>query len=355
MNATFKAAAARRKNIIGGTGELKQPRGPLTARRLRDGSFLLLFFNNGWKGYSPPTNNTRNPYWLSRGELNDAGDDIVWAEPELALYGRGWDMEHNDPAYDLAYPDIVEDVSGKVFVFEAHEGAMNCNDHAFEKLGGCGAAVHQISPTVLEMLKQQMRQPGDRGYRKPTVTTNGLELEVTVPGSTHSAVHVPSFRSATMGLTIEAWIVVNFSRATNSTVEEVIFDCRDNVTGAGLALLHRSSGRAVLVLDSREDGKPPRRVEFASDAMTTRGAKRNRHHVAAIVDGGPPLVRFVVDGIAHDGGEDRQFGWAFFRPATLAGCSSTRRCRVGPIVERLRMYDRQLLTSDLIANFEAEK
>ena len=26
---------------------LKQPRGPLTARRMRDGSFLLLYFNNG--------------------------------------------------------------------------------------------------------------------------------------------------------------------------------------------------------------------------------------------------------------------------------------------------------------------
>jgi hypothetical protein len=58
----------------------------LTARRLRDGSFLLLFFNNGWHGYSPPKNNTRNPYWLSRGERNDAGDDIVWSEPEVTLY-----------------------------------------------------------------------------------------------------------------------------------------------------------------------------------------------------------------------------------------------------------------------------
>ena len=28
---------------------LKQPRGPLTARRMRDGSFLLLYFNNGCK------------------------------------------------------------------------------------------------------------------------------------------------------------------------------------------------------------------------------------------------------------------------------------------------------------------
>ena len=37
---------------------LKQPRGPLTARRLIDGSFLLLFFNNGWEGSAQPQNYT---------------------------------------------------------------------------------------------------------------------------------------------------------------------------------------------------------------------------------------------------------------------------------------------------------
>ena len=43
-----------------------------------------------------------NPYWLARGQVNSAGDDILWSEPEIALYGRGWDDAHNDPAYDLA-------------------------------------------------------------------------------------------------------------------------------------------------------------------------------------------------------------------------------------------------------------
>jgi hypothetical protein len=42
-------------------GHLKGPRGPLTARRLESGEFLLLYFNNGWPGYSGANNATRNP------------------------------------------------------------------------------------------------------------------------------------------------------------------------------------------------------------------------------------------------------------------------------------------------------
>jgi hypothetical protein len=69
---------------------LKQPRGPLTLRRLADGSFLLLYFNNGWRGYSGPSNATRDPYFLALGRLTTAGDDIEWSQPEVVLYGRGF-------------------------------------------------------------------------------------------------------------------------------------------------------------------------------------------------------------------------------------------------------------------------
>jgi len=38
------------------------------------------------------------------------------------------------------------------------------------------------------------------------------------------------------------------------------------------------------------------------------------HHVAIIVDGGPKIITFVVDGRLCDGGQDRQFGWGRFNP-----------------------------------------
>ena len=64
-----------------GAGYMKHPRGPLTARRQSDGSYLLLYFNNGWKGYSSAKNLTRNPYFLSMGRLTSKGDDIEWSQP----------------------------------------------------------------------------------------------------------------------------------------------------------------------------------------------------------------------------------------------------------------------------------
>ena len=110
------------------------------------------------------------------------------------LYGRGWDDEHGDTAYDLACkssvtlrvlpswpwygllseiarsdPDIVEDSDGRVIIFEAHEGALRCNDAAFVELGGCGVAVHLVAPALLAGLRQQNVARG--------VTQAALQLE----------------------------------------------------------------------------------------------------------------------------------------------------------------------------------
>lgn len=57
----------------------------------------------------------------------------------------------------FVYTDIVEDAHGRVYIFEAHEGALACNDPAFLKLGGCGVAVHAVSPQLLEGLRASER------------------------------------------------------------------------------------------------------------------------------------------------------------------------------------------------------
>ena len=84
------------------------------------------------------------------------------------------------------------------------------------------------------------------------------------------------------------------------------------------------------------------------------------HHIALVVDGGPPLIRFVVDGMSHDGGRDREFGWQFYNPALLMrnveeGESALlpKKCSIGKGVRELRVYGRHLTTSELVANFRA--
>jgi hypothetical protein len=75
-----------------------------------------------------------------------------------------------------------------------------------------------------------------------------------------------------------------------------------------------------------------------------------------IVDGGPKIVSFVVDGVFNDGGDVRQFGWARF-PKNLGDVNGTQRAEVAKGIYgnlgALRVYTRYLRTSEAVGNFRA--
>jgi len=78
------------------------------------------------------------------------------------------------------------------------------------------------------------------------------------------------------------------------------------------------------------------------------------HHVAAIVDGGPKVITFIVDGQLCDGGTARQFGWGRYSPNFRSPKGdATLRIAAGPAgaVKALRIYGRALRTSEAIGNF----
>ena len=74
--------------------------------------------------------------------------------------------------------------------------------------------------------------------------------------------------------------------------------------------------------------------------------------MAVVVDGGPQMVYFVVDGRFLDGGSAQVFGYTFFRAiGNLNAEGTTGFCSVDAV--RLRMYDTHLRVSELISNFRA--
>jgi hypothetical protein len=81
------------------------------------------------------------------------------------------------------------------------------------------------------------------------------------------------------------------------------------------------------------------------------------HHVVVIVDGGPRIISFVVDGVLCDGGGARPFGWGRFSPYldNVNGADVLRIALAGidGEIRSLRLYDRYLLTAEAIANFRA--
>ena len=76
------------------------------------------------------------------------------------------------------------------------------------------------------------------------------------------------------------------------------------------------------------------------------------HHVVVVVDGGPKIITFVVDGVLLDGGEARQFGWGRFSP-TLRAPNGAAVAQIGVALRSLRIYQRALRTSEAVGNFRA--
>ena len=82
------------------------------------------------------------------------------------------------------------------------------------------------------------------------------------------------------------------------------------------------------------------------------------HHVSVIVDGGPRIIAFVVDGILNDGGDTRQFGWGRFNPY-LQSVSGAKELQIGTSINGtinwVNVYDRALRISEAIGNYNASK
>ena len=120
----------------------------------------------------------------------------------------------------------------------------------------------------------------------------------------------------------------------------------DNRTpdGKGFLLQTGKNGSVEIVLN---DGRTENRWSSDQNALSTGKS----HHISVIVDGGPKIITFVVDGKLHDGGAERQFGWGRFS-RDLRGLNGASQLRIGKLA-RLRIYDRAIRTSEAIANHRA--
>ena len=95
---------------------------------------------------------------------------------------------------------------------------------------------------------------------------------------------------------------------------------------------------------------PPRQARRSRARDTTEVT--NFDLLAAIVDGGPKIITFVVDGVLCDGGDERQFGWGCYSP-TLRTPNGAATARLAPALRALRIYGCALRTSEAVGNFRA--
>jgi hypothetical protein len=267
----------------------------------------------------------RNPVWLSGGEEVDSpnGKAIRWSQPEIALY-------NDDPYVRMSYPDLVED-AGKYFLTETEKNI---------------ARVHEISPALVEGLWNQFNN------RAPA--TSGLLLKLPAEGGAmpSSAVlpDLPVFTRHSTRLDYgtedtRAGFSVDLSVQLDTLMPGAVLADNRTPEGKGFVIRTGPAGSVEILLN---DGRTANSWDSGPGALTLG----QRHHVGIIVDGGPKIILFVIDGKLIDGGDDRQFGWGRFSP-NLQSVNGIKDLRIGRGVSALRVYGRALRTSEMIGNYRA--
>ncbi len=314
---------------------MKHPRAANFAWRCENGRFLYWYHNHGGRFIREHPRRAsisyedRNPVWLAAGEEVDSprGKIIRWSQPEILLYD-------DDPYIRMSYPDFVED-GGRHFFTETQKNV---------------ARVHEADKELLEGLWNQLTVK--------TVARRGLILDLPAQGGampqSAPAPKLPAFlarsRRADFGVDdLRAGVSIDFwARFQTLAAGQTIADNR-TPEGRGFVIRTAAGGALEILMN---DGRTENRWD-SDPGMLTEG---RLHHVAIVVDGGPKIVTFVIDGKLCDGGERRQFGWGRFSP-NLRSLEGDAVLRIGENLKgelrRLRIYGRYLRTSEAVGNFRA--
>jgi hypothetical protein len=284
-----------------GGRRMKNPRACPRIWRTSKGRYLFWFHNHSGLDF-----NGRNPAWIAGGI--ERNGHIEWSQPEILLYEA-------DPKTRMSYPDLVEQ-DGRYWITETQKEV---------------ARVHEIDPGLLEGLWSQ-------GARSQA-PTEGLAL--TWRSGSPSEPNMPRLPDVSAGGGFSLHLRVRLDELSPG---QILADSRD---AAGRGVVLRTTDKGTVAI---EFGDANTRASWDCDPGVLKAGRT--HDLTAIVDGGPKIITFVVDGMLCDGGETRQYGWGRFADH-LSDINGSARLRIAPelkgTVEDLRVYTRYLRTSEAIA------
>ncbi len=317
---------------------MKHPRAANFAWRCQNGKFLYWFHNHGGRQIREhPQRRTisyqdRNPVWLSGGTetATPEGKRIQWSQPEIVLY-------EDDPYIRISYPDLIEE-KGCYYLSETQKFI---------------ARVHEVDPVLLQGMWNSFEAKGiaEEGLILNLSEESGIKTAgIPAPDLPHfnerdNTGHGYGTRDLRQGFTLDVSFALEFLDPGQVLIE----NHRDD--GKGLCLQTTNNGTIEIVLN---DGRTENRWDCDPDCLEAEKS----HHLTVIVDGGPKIISFVVDGKFCDGGEYRQFGWGRFSPH-LREANGGDTLRIGENVKgaihSLRIYTRALRTAEAVSNFNLNR
>lgn len=317
---------------------VKHPRAANFAWKCENGKFLYWFHNHGGKFIMEHPSrrsmayNDRNPVWIAGGIEKDSkqGKIIEWTQPEILLYD-------DDPIIRMSYPDLVED-KGNYYVTETQKDI---------------ARVHQIDKNLLEGLWAQFSndEKASEGIAHEwKYNGNGFPQTIKAPSFSNFYQRDPT-KADLGGKHIRNGFTIDIQfNLENLEANQILIDARDS-SGKGWEVSTTSNKTIQLSLN---DG----RTQSVWDCDENLLKPNSDHYVSIIVDGGPKIISFVVDGLLNDGGDTRQFGWGRFNPY-LQSVNGSKELVIGKeikgIIDNVNIYNRAITVSEAIGNYNSNK
>lgn len=278
---------------------LRNPRAKVGLWRLDAQTYAVWFENNGYGGYD-----NRNPAWISLARVQDG--ELLCSQPEILLYSEAERAR-------FSYPDLIVS-NGRVRISEANKVAARIHTVPSDLLA---AMARQFDPAAGGPVAGLLAAKSIRRSRQAELATdldvgrNGFSIaEWVKPGPDAQPCPLFELRGE------------DGFRLTGQLVDNRI------VVDIG----HRSDVQRILGPE----------LVLSPDRW---------HHVVAIMDPGPRILMFVVDGILCDGGSALPQGWLRIadevilpgRQATTVAFGRIKGERLG-----LQLYGRAMWVSEAI-------
>jgi hypothetical protein len=292
---------------------IKHPRAANFIWKLDSGDFLYWFHNYGGNWYFD-----RNPVWCLAGKETEGpnGKIIKWSQPEVLLY-------HNDPYMRMSYPDLIQD-GGETYITETEKEI---------------ARTHIVDCKFLEKLFK-WDEPGKIIENGLVFTgSSGEYVFPKLPQMVEPLGGVPALTTKDLktGFSIDLWFHMTVQTG------DMLIDTRAE-DGSGIAMY--VTGESTVRIDL-SDG-----IAISSWQCDPVLISNGLNHLAVIIDGGPKIISYIINGGFNDGGEIRKYGWGRYNPNLrhVNGCGVIK---IHDSVRILRAYDRALMTVEACSNYKA--
>ncbi len=314
---------------------MKHPRAANFVWKCENGKYLYWFHNHGGRFVKEHPQrrimsyNDRNPVWLSGGVEVDSpqGRVIQWSQPEILFYD-------DDPMIRMSYPDLIEE-DGEYYITETQKDIARVHQVTaawLEQLWGQFTATARYDDHVI--LQWQRDGIQKQQYRIDTPMLPELFRRDTKP------VDQPGMKTD-KGFSFDFVIETDQLTAGERLLSTV------DASGKGWMIRVNDQQTIELVMN---DGQT--QAVWACTAGLLATDKPN--HICIVVDGGPNIIYFVVNGQLDDGGDIRQFGWGRFSPYFRSANGSQTLTIASDKVSRLSVYGRALMVSQAIGNCRRE-